>query len=114
MVDHYFSEISYTSIMIDKSLERLYVQWYEKPSKTLSVSTADYTPITLSRSGEVYSIQHYVIKFVHDLRQVGGFFRVLRLPPPVLLTDREYNTENYKRGTTSNYQNYILGVHFFF
>ena len=23
--------------------------------------------------GEVYSIQHYVIKFVNDLRQVGGF-----------------------------------------
>ena len=24
--------------------------------------------------GEVYLIQHYVIKFVSDLRQVGGFF----------------------------------------
>jgi hypothetical protein len=23
--------------------------------------------------GKVYSIQHYVIKFVSDLRQVGGF-----------------------------------------
>jgi hypothetical protein len=23
--------------------------------------------------GEVYSIQHYLIKFVSDLRQVGGF-----------------------------------------
>jgi hypothetical protein len=27
---------------------------------------------------EVYSIQHYVIKFVSDLRQVGGFLRVLQ------------------------------------
>jgi len=27
--------------------------------------------------GEVYSIQHYVIKFVSDLLQVGGFLRVL-------------------------------------
>jgi hypothetical protein len=27
--------------------------------------------------GEVYSIQHYVIKFVSDLRQVGGFLRLL-------------------------------------
>jgi len=27
--------------------------------------------------GEVYSIQHYVIKFVSDFRQVGGFLRVL-------------------------------------
>ena len=26
------------------------------------------------RSGEVYSIQHYVIKFVSHLRQVCGFF----------------------------------------
>jgi len=27
--------------------------------------------------GEVYSIQHYVIKFVCDLRQVNGFLRLL-------------------------------------
>jgi len=26
--------------------------------------------------GEVYSIQHYVIKFVIDLRQVGAFLRL--------------------------------------
>jgi hypothetical protein len=25
--------------------------------------------------GEVYSIQQYVIKFVSDMRQVGGFLR---------------------------------------
>ena len=37
------------------------------------------------RSGRVYSIQHYVIKFVNDLRQVGGFLRVLQLPPPIKL-----------------------------
>ena len=36
--------------------------------------------------GEVYSIQHYVIKFVSDLRQAGGFLRVLRFPPPIKLT----------------------------
>ena len=33
--------------------------------------------------GEVYSIQHYVIKFVNDLRQVGDF---LRFPSPIKLT----------------------------
>jgi len=27
--------------------------------------------------GEVYSIQHYVIEFVSDLRYVGDFLRVL-------------------------------------
>jgi hypothetical protein len=30
-----------------------------------------------------YSIQHYEIKFVSDLRQGGGFLRVLRFPPPI-------------------------------
>ena len=27
-----------------------------------------------------FCVQHYVIKFVSDLRQVGGFYRVLRFP----------------------------------
>ena len=36
--------------------------------------------------GVVYSLQLYVIKFVSDLRQVGGFLRVLRFPPPTKLT----------------------------
>ena len=35
---------------------------------------------------EVYSIQHYVIKFVNDLRQIGGFLQILRFPPPLKLT----------------------------
>jgi hypothetical protein len=36
-------------------------------------------------NGEVYSIQHYVIKFVSDLREVCGFLRVLRSHPPIKL-----------------------------
>jgi len=36
--------------------------------------------------GEGYSIQHYVIKFVGDLRQVSGFLQVIRFPPPIKLT----------------------------
>ena len=39
-----------------------------------------------SRTGEVYSMQHYVKQFVSDLRQVGGFLRVFRCPPPKKLT----------------------------
>jgi hypothetical protein len=31
-------------------------------------------------------VQHYMIKFVSDLQQVGGFLRVLQFPPPVKLT----------------------------
>ena len=34
----------------------------------------------------VYSIQHYVIKFVSNLRQVGGFLQVLRFLAPIKLT----------------------------
>ena len=33
--------------------------------------------------GEVFSIQHYVMRFVCDLRQVGGFLWVLRFPSPI-------------------------------
>ena len=56
------------------------------------VVTVESVPITTkvessnSAHGDVYSIQHYVIKFVSDLRQVGGFLRVLRYPPPIKLT----------------------------
>jgi len=32
--------------------------------------------------GEVYSIQHYVIKVVSDLRQVDGSLMLLWFPPP--------------------------------
>ena len=35
----------------------------------------------------VYSIQHYVIKFVSDLQQVYGILRVLRFPPPKKLIE---------------------------
>ena len=38
--------------------------------------------------GEVYSIQHYVINIVSDLRQVDGFLWVLRFPPSIKLTAR--------------------------
>jgi hypothetical protein len=31
----------------------------------------------------VEEAQHYVIKFVSDLRQIGGFLQVLRFPPPM-------------------------------
>jgi hypothetical protein len=40
--------------------------------------------------GEVYSIHHYVIKFVSDLRQVGGFLRVFRFPPPIKQTTTRF------------------------
>ena len=41
---------------------------------------------------EVYPIQCYVIKFISDLRQVGGFPRVIRFSSPQK-TDRHDITE---------------------
>jgi hypothetical protein len=42
--------------------------------------------VSITTNVEVYSIQHYVIKFVSDVRQVCGFLRILRFPPPIKLT----------------------------
>ena len=44
--------------------------------------------------GDVYSIQHYVIKFVSDLLQVAGFLQVLRFLPLTKQTDHHDITEN--------------------
>jgi hypothetical protein len=53
--------------------------WYLVPIITKVVSSnAD--------NGEVYLIQHYVIKFVDGLRQAGGFPRVLQFPPLIKQT----------------------------
>jgi len=32
-----------------------------------------------------WGVQHYVIKFISDLRQLGGFLMILRFPPPIKL-----------------------------
>jgi hypothetical protein len=45
--------------------------------------------IVISGQLSIFAVQvkqHYVIKFVSDLRQVDGFLRVLRFPPPIKLT----------------------------
>ena len=47
-----------------------------------------YVSLNLTH-GEVYLIQHYVIKFVSYLRQVSGFIEVLGFSP----TDRHNITE---------------------
>ena len=59
------------------------------PEKSLPVQSVPITTKVVSLNPvhvEVHSIQHYVIKFVSDLRQVGSFLRVLRFPPPIKLT----------------------------
>jgi hypothetical protein len=54
----------------------------------LPVQSVPITTIVVSSNpvhGEVYLIQRYVIKFVSYLRQVGGFLREPRFPPPIKL-----------------------------
>jgi hypothetical protein len=43
-------------------------------------------PKSNSKIVERGKMEHYVIKFVSDLRQAGGFVRVLRFPSPIKLT----------------------------
>ena len=51
-------------------------------SVTITTKVVSLNPV----HREVYLLQHFVIKFVNDLRQVDGFLRVLRFPPPIKLT----------------------------
>jgi hypothetical protein len=45
--------------------------------------------------GEVYLIQHFVIKFVSDWQQMSGFLRVLQFPPPIKLTATVHDGSHY-------------------
>jgi hypothetical protein len=62
------------SVTVDKTLWFIFVEYQCKSNKLNTLS------IIFIRDSQhpdkVYSIQHYVIEFVSDLRQVGGFLRV--------------------------------------
>ena len=54
--------------------------WYMQLYLQLLMQSVPITTKVVSSNlvrGEVYSIQHYVMKFITDLRQVGGFLLVL-------------------------------------
>ena len=53
-------------------------------SVPLTTKIVSLNPVQLH--GEVYLIQHYVIKFVSALRQVSSFLRGLRFPPKLKMT----------------------------
>ena len=50
------------------------------PVQSVTITTKDVSSNPVH--DEVYSMQHYVIKFVRDLRKVGSFRRAFRFPPP--------------------------------
>ena len=58
----------------------------ELPLPVQSVHITNKVVSLIPVRGVVYSIQHYVIKFVSYLRRVGGFLLVLRFPLPIKLT----------------------------
>jgi hypothetical protein len=62
------------SVTVDKTQWFIFIEYQCKSNKLNTLS------IIFIRDSQhpdkVYSIQHYVIKFVSDLRQVGGFLRV--------------------------------------
>ena len=74
-----FNLFSIKSIMCKWSLLDLYLHVQSVPINTKVVSSNRV-------HGEVYSIQHCVIKFVSNLQQVCGFLRELWFPPPIKLT----------------------------
>ena len=58
--------------------DRMVVQDLQLPIQAVTITTGIVN--SKPAHGEVYSKQHYVIKFVSDLRQVGS---VIRFPPPL-------------------------------
>jgi hypothetical protein len=74
-----------TLLWTSANQKRHYLKLYNKYWYKLIDTCVDVCEFE-SRSGEVYSIQHYVIKFVSDLWQDSGFLRVLWFPPPIKLT----------------------------
>ena len=63
--------------------DRMVVEcWLPVQSIPITTKVVSSNPV----HGEEYSIQHYMIKFVSDLRLVGCFLRVLWIPLPIQLT----------------------------
>ena len=65
----------------------VYVCWDRRDrNRILYCIVVGFTTAIELRPSMVYWMQHYVIKFVSDLRQFGGFLWVLRFPQPIKLT----------------------------
>ena len=63
------------------------IVWYldlHLPMQSVPITTKVVSLIPTH--GEVYLIQHYVIKLVSDLWQASGFLQVLRFSPLIKLT----------------------------
>ena len=70
-----------------KIIVRQFLSAFHKDYLTTNFNLTTKITRTIAIIPQVYSIQHYVIKFVSDLRQVSGFLRVPQFYPPIKLTD---------------------------
>jgi hypothetical protein len=77
------SVISWWSVLLMEETGVLIYLWYKCQDSNIFIVV-----ICLITTGEVNSIQHYVKRFVSDLRKVGGFLWVPRFPPSIKLTKR--------------------------
>ena len=76
-----------STLLLDFSGVVVVIVWFldlQLPVQSVSITTKVVSSNPFH--GKVYSIQQCVIKFVNYLRQVGGFHRVFRFPPPMKLT----------------------------
>ena len=74
----YTKYIHYSKLQFLKGAVVVVIVWYldlQIPVQSVSITTKIVS--SNPAHGEMYSIQHYVIKFVGDLRQVDGFLRIL-------------------------------------
>jgi hypothetical protein len=65
------------------------IVWYldlQIPVQSVSITTKIVS--SNPAHGEMYSIQHYVIKFVGDLRRSMDFSGYSKFPPPIKLTTK--------------------------
>jgi hypothetical protein len=90
------------SIIVYQSKIRYHQITVPITSKFVSTNTAH---------GEMFSIQHYVIKLDSDVIQVGGFLRILLFPPPIVLrVGLNTNPPPYK---TINIKNVVIIINYF-
>jgi hypothetical protein len=79
-----FTNINNNLLQINHQVTRFEINIVQHVTGIIPIQSVPITTKVVSSNpahGEVYSIQHYVIKFVSDLQKVGGFLRILRFPP---------------------------------
>ena len=78
----FFSRLDWWSIF--RWLRRMAWMFGSALEYVITNGTLSFSFLSLyCRRSSGRGVQHYVIKFVSDLRPVGGFLLVLRFPPPI-------------------------------